>query len=208
KVRGEQPQEVETQAGTGRNLVAMTHDPALVAALQELAAIGLSIDIVEDLRGLADTLMQHEAAVALLDAQALGGPADAAVDAVKNQFPEVQLMVAGHAAEQNMLSGRIADQKVFRFVHKPASAQRLRLFMEAAAQSGDRQAAQAVQAQAAGAAGTPQSPGGSSSMLPIMAGLAGVVVLAVGGWLLMRKEEAPATPAASEALAPTPSPEL
>src|SRR5690606_37212839 len=170
-------------------------DPALITALQELVTDETPIQIVEDLRGLADQLMQHDAAVAILDAQSLGVPADAAVDAVKNQFPEVRLMVAGHAAEQNMLASRIADQKVFRFVHKPASAQRLKLFIEAAAQAGERPgmaAAQPLQAHAGGAA---PPPAGSTSMLPILAGVAGVVVVAIGGWLLMRKDEPPAAAA-------------
>lgn len=186
----------------------MTHDPALIAALQELAAGGIPLDVVEDLRGLADLLMQHEAGVALLDAQALGVPADAAVDAVRNQFPEVLLMVAGQAAEQNMLASRIADQKVFRFVHKPASTQRLRLFMEAATQSGGRNAAGATPAHAGNAGTTP--PSGGNSLLPIFAGVAGVVVLAIGGWLLMRKDEAPPAPppVISAPAAPPSSPEL
>lgn len=195
KVRGEAPDTDEArQAGTGRNLIALTHDPALAAAVQELAAGGIPVEIVEDLRGLADHLMQDDTAVALLDAQALGVPADAAVDAIKNQFPEVRLLVAGHAAEQNMLASRIASQKVFRFVHKPASTQRLRLFVDAAtSQLAERQAGPAPLPSAGASGATP--PQGSSSMLPILAGVAGVVVLAVGGWLMMRKEEAPAAPA-------------
>ena len=205
-LRGEQPQAVARQAGTVRNLVAMTHDPALVAALRELAATGMPLDVVEDLRGLADLLMQHEAAVALLDTQALGVPADAAVDAIRNQFPEVLLMVAGQAAEQNMLASRIADQKVFRFVHKPASTQRLRLFMEAATQSGERNAAGATSVTHPGHASA-APPTGGNSLLPVFAGVAGVVVLAIGGWLLMRKDEAPSPMIHAPAAAPS-SPEL
>lgn len=181
----------------------MTHDPTLVAALQELSGNGITCEIVEDLRALADQLMQQEDVVALLDAQALGVPADAAVDAIKNQFPEAMLMVAGHAAEQNMLATRIAEQKVFRFVHKPASTQRLKLFVEAASQLGDRQVAQAAQpAQAGAGAGRPAD--GSGSMLPILAGIAGAAVLAIGGWMLMRKDEAPVAPVNATAAQPTP----
>src|SRR5690606_26441570 len=114
-------------------LIAMSRDAALIQALLELAGGELTILLVEDLRHLPYELLQHGTAVALLDSQALGVPADAAVDALKNQFPDVRLMVAGQAAEQNMLATRISDQRVFRFIHKPASPQRLRLFLEAAA---------------------------------------------------------------------------
>jgi protein TonB len=188
----------------------MTRDPALVHALQELADDSLTILLVEDLRRLADELMQHATAMALLDAQALGVPADAAVDAVKNQFPEVRLMVAGHASEQNVLATRISQQKVFRFVHKPASPQRLRLFVDAAAaRNPEAGPAAATGTQPALAAGAAQPPRGGSSPLPIIAGVAAVLALAVGGWMMMRKDEAPTSaPAAAVSAPPVVSPEL
>src|SRR5690606_21223553 len=102
---------------------------------------------------------------------------------------------------------RIADQKVFRFVHKPASAQRLKLFIEAAMLSGDRQIASAAQTQdARGATATP--PGGSSSLLPILGGLAAVLLLAIGGWTMMRKETTSAAPTSSRAAVTPDAPEL
>lgn len=212
KLHGDRPQEGSTGRGTAtaRYLIAMTRDPALVHALQELADDSLTILLVEDLRRLADELMQRATAMALLDAQALGVPADAAVDAVKNQFPEVRLMVAGHAAEQNVLATRISQQKVFRFVHKPASPQRLRLFIDAAtAKNTDAGPAAAAAAEPMAAAGSAQPPRGGSSPLPIIAGVAGALVLAVGGWLMMRKDEAATTaPAAAVAAPPVVSPEL
>ncbi len=195
-VRGEPPQPaVARQTGIGRILVAVTHDPGLIAALQELNVDGLPVDVVPDLRGLADLLMQPGATLALLDAQALGVPPDTAVDALKNQFPDVLLLVAGHAAEQSLLSGRIAGQKVFRFIHKPASAQRLRLFVEAALHSGGQPAARAASTAAAGSARLP--PDSSPSMLPILAGLAAVLALAIGGWALLRDDPAAGAPDAA-----------
>lgn len=213
KLHGDRPPEGSTGRGTAtgaRYLIAMTRDPALVHALQELADDSLTILLVEDLRRLADELMQHATAMALLDAQALGVPADAAVDAVKNQFPEVRLMVAGHAAEQNVLATRISQQKVFRFVHKPASPQRLRLFIDAAtAKNTDAGPAAAAAAEPMVAAGSAQPPRGGSSPLPIIAGVAAVLVLAVGGWLMMRKDEtATAAPAAAAGATPVVSPAL
>jgi protein TonB len=177
--------------GTGRHLIAMTRDPALIHALQELAGGELTILLVEDLRRLADELVQHGTAVALLDAQALGVPADAAVDAIKNQFPDVRLMVAGQASEQNLLATRISDQRVFRFVHKPASPQRLRLFLEAAASISPaprRSDGGATAADPQAATGSARPPRGGSSLLPVIAGAAAVLILAVGGWVLMSKK--------------------
>jgi hypothetical protein len=180
----------------GRHLITMTRDPALAQALQELAGGDLSIHLVEDLRGLADELMQHATAVALLDAQALGVPADAAVDAVKTQFPDVRLMVAGYVAEQTLLASRIAEQKVFRFVQKPATPQRLKVFLEAATlQRAERRAADRLPAADAQAGtGSPRPPRGSTALLPMLAAGIAVAILAIGGWLLLRDDDASDAP--------------
>jgi TonB family protein len=213
-MQGSKPQQgpAARRPAPGRRLIAMTRDPALVHALQELAGGELTILLVEDLRRLADELMQHSTAVALLDAQALGVPADAAVDAVKNQFPDVCLMVAGLAAEQNLLATRISDQRVFRFVHKPASPQRLRLFLEAASMqpAPPRAAAATPGAEISIAAGSAPPPRGGASLLPIIAGAAAVLILAVGGWVLLRGDDEEAASAASVATTPLPdaSPEF
>ena len=49
-----------------------------------------------------------------------------------NQLPDVVLVVAGDGAAQNELASLVADGTVYRFVHKPVSAQRVKLFVEAA----------------------------------------------------------------------------
>lgn len=209
KVHGDMPPEGSPgqHSAPGRHLIAMTRDAALVHALQELAGEELTILLVEDLRHLADELLQHATAVALLDAQALGVPADAAVDALRNQFPEVRLMVAGHAAEQNMLATRISDQRVFRFIHKPASPQRLRLFLEAAtsiAPARRSDTASTADVPALAAASPPTRGGGS--LLPIIAGAAAVLILAIGGWMMLNRKSAepPARSGSTAAAAPSP----
>lgn len=194
-MRGDAPPEGfrEQRSAPARRLIAMTRDAALIHALQELAGGELTILLVEDLRHLADELLQHGTAVALLDSQALGVPADAAVDALKNQFPDVRLMVAGQAAEQNMLATRISDQRVFRFIHKPASPQRLRLFLEAAASiSPARRAETSASADRPDAAATTPPTRGGGSLLPLIAGVAAVLILGVGGWMVMTRDGAEA----------------
>jgi protein TonB len=179
------------RVAAGRHLIALTRDPALAQTLQELAGGDLSIHLVEDLAGLADALMQHATAVALLDAKALGVPVDAAVDAVKRQFPDLRLMVAGYVAEQTLLASRIADQKVFRFVQKPASTLRLKVFLEAATlQRPERRATDRFPAtEAIAGAGATRPPGGFAELLPLLAGGLAVAIIAVGAWLLLRDKE-------------------
>lgn len=210
KLHGEMPPDGsgEQRTAPGRHLIVMTRDAALIHALQELAGGELTILLVEDLRHLADELLQHGSAVALLDAQALGVPADAAVDALKNQFPDVRLMVAGQAADQNMLATRISDQRVFRFVHKPASPQRLRLFLEAASSLTPARRTDAQLDAPAAASTTPPTRGGGS-LLPIIAGAAAAVILAVGAWMMLdRKSAQPATQSGTSATSAAPSPQV
>lgn len=195
KVRGET---AVTPMESGRelpvampHLIALTRDPALLRALQELATGAVAVIVVADLRSLTDELVQHASAVALLDAASLDAPIEGAVDAVGTQFPDVKLLVAGQTTEQNLLATRISDQRVFRFVHKPASPARLKLFLDAAARPSERApvrtpitpAAPSTAAPAAGAGARQPGKGGGKRLLPLIAGGA-LLAIAAAAWLL------------------------
>lgn len=175
-----------------RQLVALTTDSGLVRALQDLSADGTSVEIVTDLRALSDEMLQHSGAVALIDAGSIDAPIDGVVDAFSTQFPDLRLLVAGHTAEQNVLARRIASQAVFRFVHKPASPQRLKLFLDAAA----RPAVEGQQSRAAVVEPLPDPPSslsridtavrGRSPVTLAAVGFGAIVVLAAGAWILLK----------------------
>jgi hypothetical protein len=166
-----------------RKLIALTRDATLAKALQELAD-ETSIHVVADLRQFTDELLQHAGSIALLDAAALDAPLEAAVDAITTQFPELRLMVAGQAPEQNLLATRIASETVFRFVHKPASPQRVKLFLEAAARSGERRRVAAASAPSIDlATGSSVPPGGAGSRGLLIAAAAVVVLAAGAAWV-------------------------
>ena len=124
-------------ASAPRVLIALTNDPALSRAVQELVASGIEVGIVQTAQALIDELLQHASAIALIDSATVDMPIEALVDAIASQFPDLRLLVAGHSTEQNLLATRIAKQSVFRFVHKPASAQRLKLFLDAVGRQSD-----------------------------------------------------------------------
>ena len=109
--------------------------PALATDFEKLplAAGNIDVSVVSDLRSLSDELLQQTGATALIDAAALEVPLDSVIDTLHSQLPDLRLMIAGGSAEQQQLAIRIADQTVFRFVHKPASPARLKLFLDAAA---------------------------------------------------------------------------
>lgn len=162
--------------GAPKRLIALTRDPALGRALQELAG-DVSIHIVQDLRKLTDELLAHGTNLALLDAAALDAPVDGVVDAITTQFPDLRLMIAGQTGEQSLLASRIASEIVFRFVHKPATAQRLKLFLDAATREGDRRRAEGD----AGISGA--TPRGPSPRALVFAVLAAVSMAAAAAWV-------------------------
>ncbi len=121
-----------SRPATCGRLIAATRDAALGRALQALAE-DISIVIVDDVRKLTDEMLRHGSNLALVDAAVVDQPLEGVVDALAAQFPDLRLMVAGQASEQSLLASRLANETVFRFVNKPASPQRLKLFLEAAA---------------------------------------------------------------------------
>ena len=122
-VRAERPQA----------LIALTQDAPLVRALQELSTSGCNVSVVPDLRNLTDLLLQNAGDTVLIDTAALESPVTEVVDMIARQLPDLCIMVAGHSTDQQQLVSRLANKTVFRFVHKPASPQRLRLTREGGA---------------------------------------------------------------------------
>jgi protein TonB len=176
-----------------RRLVALCSDPALTKALQELATSDTVISIVTDMRALSDELMQNSTAIALLDAAAMDAPLDAAVDAITTQFPDLRLMVAGQGSEQTMLATRISNQTVFRFVHKPASPQRLKLFLDAALRPAETQRGTAYSTEPASADGAlslakiETAVHGKSPQSLAIIGVVAIAAIAAGAWVFWPK---------------------
>jgi protein TonB len=158
----------------GRRLIAVTRDAGLARALQELQE-EISVVIVPDLHQFSDEILRHGSNLALLDCAVVEDALPRLVDALTRQFPDLRLMVAGQSSEQTELASRIANERVFRFVHKPASAQRLKLFVEAAARSAGRPASSAA------LEGTPPHP--PSRLAFVLAGLVAACIAVAAAWL-------------------------
>jgi periplasmic protein TonB len=133
----EAPAGLEPSAGAARmaeSLVLLTRDDSLIQALSGVVAPG-TLSIVADEAALAGQLMSGQAGVVFIDSGE--GAAQAAVTAqltqrLHHQLPDVVLVVAGDGAAQSELAALIAEGTIYRFVHKPVSAQRVKLFVDAA----------------------------------------------------------------------------
>ena len=116
----------------GRPLLALTHDRKLLETLMQVADPAHEVFTAGSEVDLAAALMSQHPGVVVLDIAALATPAGQLAGRLHAQFPDVVLIVAGGAEDQGGLAARITDGSVHRFLHKPVSEQRVRLFVEAA----------------------------------------------------------------------------
>jgi TonB family protein len=186
-------------------LVALTNDALLIRALQELATGGINVSVVNDLRSLTDELLQNAGDAVLIDTAAIESPVAEVVDMVASQLPHLCLMVAGHSTDQQQLTSRIASRTVFRFVHKPASPQRLRLILDAAAARPVDNAVTTVTAATSinKALVQPSSSGGMKvPRNAMLGGIAALLAVALAVWIFWPDTATGPAPAAPAAVVP------
>ena len=118
-------------AAARKPLILLSRDPHLLAMLRR-ADPTHDIHIVASEVDLSGALMAQHAGVAVLDCGAIVLAIDQLTARLQTQFPELVLVVAGGIDEQGMLATQITDGSVHRFLHKPVSEQRVRLFVESA----------------------------------------------------------------------------
>jgi len=189
-------------------IIALSDDPVLLEALSGAARAGSAVITSPTTDRFIDQLVANGAGIALIDASSLSAPLKGFIATLLEQFPQLLLILAGPAALQAQFSSQIADGTIFRFVHKPASSQRLKLFIDAALRQQavpERPEAPTLRAAA------PEAPAGGRSGLALAAGLSGAA-LAAGAiaWAVWHEAASPAPPkptqADTAATAPTPAP--
>ena len=117
---------------TPQPLIALTRDARLVVTLKKVSDPAHTVLPVGSEVDLSSALLAHQGGVAVIDCAAVASPVGKLIDRVHEQFPELVLIVAGNAEQQAMLAAQITDGSVHRFLHRPVSEQRVRLFVEAA----------------------------------------------------------------------------
>jgi TonB family protein len=198
--------------GAGIGLAVLSQDDRLLDALEEVVTADHAILVCTGEGELADQVLSGKCGVALIDAQTAPGSVAELARRLRQQFPDLVLVVAGGAEHQAQLASQIASGEIYRFLHKPVSAQRVRLFVEAALRRHDeehavkREAAalavpQRARASAANAAATgsspkpPAAPLSGNALLAIVA----AVVVGAGLWYATRGTGPKAPPAGTGA---------
>jgi len=125
--------------GAGIGLAVLSQDDPLLDTLEEVVTSDHAITICTGESELAECVMSGRCGAALIDAAAVPGSIAELTSRLRQQFPDLVLVVAGGAEHQGQLAAQITSGDVYRFLHKPVSAQRVRLFVEAALRRHDEE---------------------------------------------------------------------
>jgi TonB family protein len=163
-------------------LVVLTGDEAFLQTLREGVGAARRLWHVLSSDKISDLLVAGGVGILVLDVQALNEAAARFITDIKHQFPDLVVVVAGNRESETDLARLISDGSIYRFIHKPLSPARARLFADAAVKRFDDRRRRTVEV-AAPTAAAPRQPS------PILIGGvgAGVAILLVTGWLLHRR---------------------
>lgn len=113
-------------------VLVLSEDPMLLEAISA-AVLDLAATIVSPSADrFVDQLFAGDVELVLIDTAAAPQDLPEFLNSLRRQFPHLQMLLAGPGTVQHLIATQMTDGTVFRFAHKPASAQRLRLFVDAA----------------------------------------------------------------------------
>jgi TonB family protein len=175
-------------------LVVLTSDDTFLQTLREAVGGARRLWHVPSPDKVSDLLVAGEVGIVVLDVQTLHDNARVFVEQIKRQFPDLVLVAAGHRDDETSLAALISAGLVYRFIHKPMSPARAKLFAEAAIKKYEvqrRRAAEAPQRNSAAPVRHAWLIGGAVAALLIVGTIA---------WIAHRSNAVePALPASSEA---------
>jgi len=178
-------------------LVVLTSDDAFLQTLREAVGGARRLWHVPSADKVSDLLVAGEVGIVVLDIQTLHDSARIFVEQIKRQFPDLVVVAAGHRDEETSLAGLISAGLVYRFIHKPMSPGRAKLFAEAAIKKYEGQRRRAAE--------TPLRKSASPASPEWLIGGAVATLLIVGAiaWIAHRSSgEEPALPPSSETAKP------
>jgi TonB family protein len=113
-------------------LIVLTADETFLQTLREAVGASRRLWHVPSADKVSDLLVAGQVGILVLDTQALHESAGVFVGEIKRQFPDLVVVVAGTRDAEATLAALISSGLVYRFIHKPMSPARARLFADAA----------------------------------------------------------------------------
>lgn len=177
-------------------LVVLTVDDAFLQTLREAVGPSRRLWHVPSSDKVSDLLLAGGVGILVLDVNALRQPGLLFITQIKHQFPDLVIVVAGARDAETELARLISDGTVYRFIHKPMSPARARLFADAAVKRHED-----LRKRKGGNSPVRPKPARNGRLM-IGAGCAVICVIAAGLWALRRGDREstdpgkPAAPAA------------
>ncbi|MGC1522012.1 MAG: energy transducer TonB [Steroidobacteraceae bacterium] len=120
-------------------LVVLTADEIFLQTLREAVGGARRLWHVPSGDKVSDLLVAGEVGILVLDVQALAEAPAVFIGQINRQFPHLVVVVAANRDAEISLAGLISAGTVYRFIHKPMSPGRAKLFADAAVKRYDEQ---------------------------------------------------------------------
>jgi TonB family protein len=162
-------------------LVVLTSDEVFLQTLREAVGGSRRLWHVPSADKVSDLLVAGEVGILVLDVLALNETASVFVEQIKRQFPDLVIVVAGNRDAETSLAALISAGSVYRFIPKPMSPGRAKLFADAAVKKFDEQRKRS-------AAVPPAKRSSPPHRGVLIGGAIGVVgMIAVAAWMLLHR---------------------
>jgi TonB family protein len=190
-------------------IAALTQDRALIGLLRSVVDRATDVILVNSEAELTPHLNSRRVSVALLDSMFIEGDLAGLAERLRDRWNDLVLVVVGTAEEQSKVASQITSGVVYRFLHRPVSAPRVRLFVEAALRRHEVENVERTLEQQvpdfsrleAARADAPRGPR-SGSMRIALGGL-GLAAATIGAWYLFSGGEAPGEVSTAQVVSPT-----
>jgi TonB family protein len=197
-----------TSAAAPVAIAAISQDRALIGLLRSVVDPSNELILVGSETELTPHLNSRRVSVALLDSMFIEGDLGAMAERLRQTWPDLVLVVVGTAEEQAKVTAQITSGVVYRFLHRPVSAPRVRLFVDAALRRHEVENVERTLEQSRpdfSKLEPPKSNTVRKGRGALLAGTAAVAVVAVAGlWygLSSGGGEAPATATTAQVVSP------
>jgi len=114
------------------DVVVLTADLDLFGAAREAVGERNPVWRARSAEEAAELLITGRCGVLVIDMASVSSRADSLIEQIVDQFPDVVVCVAGNRSDEPQLASLISDGLVYRFMHKPATAKRAGMFLQAA----------------------------------------------------------------------------
>src|SRR5262245_28066570 len=188
-------------------IAAITQDRALIGLLRSTVDPSHDLILVTSEAELRPHLNSRRVSACLLDSMFIEGDLAALAERLRETWSDLVLVVVGTAEEQARVASQITSGVVYRFLHRPVSSPRVRLFVEAALRRHEVEYVERTLEQTrpdfANVEVAQAKEPGERRPVPMLAIVAAVAALAgVGGWFAFSGKPPAAAQVVSEAPPP------